>query len=55
MLLSLLTRGARFFIVAWLLHRYGAPIQTFIDKRLTLVTTLLVVTIVAGFLLLKLL
>ncbi len=30
-------RGARFFFLAWLLRRYGAPIQEFIEKRLGLI------------------
>jgi membrane protein YqaA with SNARE-associated domain len=30
-------RGARFFFLAWLLRRYGAPIQDFIEKRLSLI------------------
>lgn len=48
-LLSAITRGARFFIVAFLLVRYGEPIQTFIERRLEVVTTLLLVVIVGGF------
>ena len=31
------TRTARFFLVAGLIRRYGAPMQAFIEKRLTLV------------------
>jgi membrane protein YqaA with SNARE-associated domain len=49
-LLSAITRGARFFIVATLLVRYGEPIQTFIERRLEVVTTVLLVVIVGGFL-----
>jgi membrane protein YqaA with SNARE-associated domain len=48
-LLSAITRGARFFIVATLLVRYGEPIQTFIERRLEVVTTVLLVVIVGGF------
>lgn len=54
-LLSLLTRGARFFLIAALLKKYGAPIQEFIEKRLTLVTSVFVIALVGGFALLKLL
>ena len=36
-LLALVTRGARFFLIAWLLKRYGAPVQAFIEERMTLV------------------
>jgi len=52
---SIATRGARFFLVAWLLRTFGASVREFIERRLTLVTTLGVVGIVGGFLLLKLL
>ncbi len=48
-LLSAITRGARFFLVAFLLVRYGEPIQSFIERRLEVVTTVLLVVIVGGF------
>jgi membrane protein YqaA with SNARE-associated domain len=50
---SLVTRGGRFFIVATLLHFYGDSVRTFIEKRLTLVTSALAVGIIGGFLALK--
>ena len=53
MLASVITRGARFFIVAALLKRYGEPIREFIERRLTLVTTAFVILIVAGFVALR--
>ena len=52
---SILTRGVRFFVEAALLWRFGPTIRDFIEKRLTLVTTLFLVGIVGGFILLKLL
>ena len=52
---SVITRGGRFFLVAWLVRRYGAPIQAFIEKRLMLVTTLSAVVIVLGIVLIKVL
>ena len=33
----IVARGARFFFLAWLLRKYGAPIQEFIEKRLGLI------------------
>lgn len=48
-LASLLTRGARFFLVVLLLRRFGAPIREFVERRLTLVTSAFVLLIVAGF------
>jgi membrane protein YqaA with SNARE-associated domain len=53
MLASVLTRGARFFLVATLLHFFGDRVRDFIEKRLTLVTSALAVGIVGGFLALK--
>lgn len=50
---SLVSRGMRFYLVAGLLYYFGKPIQDFIEKRLTLVTTAAVVLIVGGFVLLK--
>jgi membrane protein YqaA with SNARE-associated domain len=32
----IVARGARFFFLAWLLRKYGAPIQEFVEKRLGL-------------------
>ena len=52
-LLSCITRGARFFIVAELLRIYGEPIRDFIERRLTLVTTGFLAAIVGGFLIAK--
>jgi membrane protein YqaA with SNARE-associated domain len=53
MLASLLTRGARFFLVATLLHFFGDAVRVFIERRLTLVTSAVAVAIVGGFLALK--
>jgi membrane protein YqaA with SNARE-associated domain len=50
---SVVTRGARFFLVAALLWRFGPPIKDFIEKRLTLVTTLFVIGVIGGFLALR--
>jgi membrane protein YqaA with SNARE-associated domain len=51
---SVVTRGARFFLVATLLHFYGEAVRDFIERRLTLVTTGIAVGIVGGFLVLRL-
>jgi len=50
---SLITRGGRFFLEATLLRRFGAPARDFIERRLGLVTGLLAVGIIGGFLILK--
>ena len=54
-LASILTRGVRFFAVAALLRRYGPPIRSFIEGRLTLVTSAFAAMIVLGFVSLRLL
>ncbi|WP_020694638.1 YqaA family protein [Reyranella massiliensis] len=46
---SILTRGARFFLVAALLWKFGEPIRTFIEKRLTLLTWLFLIALIGGF------
>ena len=52
---SAATRGARFFLVATLLHFFGDSVRVFIERRLTLVTSALAAGVIGGFLLLKLL
>jgi membrane protein YqaA with SNARE-associated domain len=54
MVASLVTRGARFFLVAALLRFFGTPVRDFIERRLTLVTSLLAAGVVGGFLVLRL-
>jgi membrane protein YqaA with SNARE-associated domain len=46
---SIVTRGARFFLVAALLLWLGEPIREFIERRLTLVTTGFLAILVGGF------
>jgi membrane protein YqaA with SNARE-associated domain len=46
---SILTRGARFFILAALLWKYGEPIRAFIEERLTLVTWVFLIALIGGF------
>jgi membrane protein YqaA with SNARE-associated domain len=49
LLASIVARGLRFFVVAALLWKFGAPIRDFIEKRLALVFTLLVILLIGGF------
>ena len=46
---SIVARAMRFYLVAALLYWYGDPIREFIERRLTLITTALVVLMVGGF------
>ncbi len=50
---SILARGLRFFVVAGLLWKFGAPIRDFIEKRLGLMFTLFMVILIGGFFLVK--
>ncbi len=51
---SVATRGARFFLLAFLVKRYGPAARTFIEKRLNLIAGITALGIVGGFLLLRL-
>ncbi|MFD1627278.1 YqaA family protein [Azospirillum griseum] len=51
---SILSRAMRFFLVAGLLRVFGEPIRRFIEERLTLVTSVVAVLLVGGFLVVKL-
>jgi membrane protein YqaA with SNARE-associated domain len=50
-LLSLITRGARFFLLAGLTNRFGDKARSFIEDHLGLVALSFVVVLVIGFLL----
>ena len=49
MIASVVARGFRFFLVAALLWKFGAPIRDFIEKRLGLMFTLLMILLLGGF------
>jgi membrane protein YqaA with SNARE-associated domain len=51
-LFSAITRAARFFIVAFLLHRYGAQAREIIEKRLGFWAAMVAIGIVGGFVIL---
>ena len=50
---SIISRSLRFFIVAALLWQFGDAARGFIERRLTLVTTLFAVGLVGGFVVLR--
>ncbi len=50
---SALSRSARFFILAILIHRYGSSIKNFIDRYFNLLTVVFVVLLVLGFIVVK--
>ncbi|HOK07536.1 MAG TPA: YqaA family protein [Syntrophales bacterium] len=53
LLASVVSRGARFFLVAALIWRFGAPIRAFIDRYFDLLAVLFTVLLVGGFILVK--
>ena len=46
---SLVSRSARFFLVAWLLKLYGPPIKVFIEKYFNWLAIAFVILLVGGF------
>lgn len=51
--ISALSRGARFFLVAGLIWKFGPPVKVFIDKYFNLLTILFVALLVGGFVLIR--
>lgn len=52
-LTSLLTRGARFFLVAGILRVFGPPLRVFIERYFNLVTVVFVGLLIGGFVAIK--
>ena len=52
---SIIARGLRFFLIAWLLKAYGEKMRLFIEKNLGWLSILFLALLIGGFLLLKLL
>lgn len=52
-LASLLSRSARFFIVAGLIHKFGDPVKVFIEKYFNILTIVFALLLVGGFVLMK--
>lgn len=51
---SILARGLRFFLIAWLLKTYGEKMHLFIEKNLGWLSVLFLVLLIGGFALIKL-
>ncbi|MBO5442796.1 MAG: DedA family protein [Alphaproteobacteria bacterium] len=54
-LASIVARGIRFYLIAWLLKKYGAPMKIFIDKHLGKLSILFLLLLIGGFACIKLL
>lgn len=52
---SVLARGLRFFLIAWLLWRFGSSVQDFINRRLGILFFVFCILFIGGFLIIKLL
>lgn len=52
---SLLSRSARFLLVAAFIYRFGAPVRHFMERYFNLLTILFLILLVAGYVLIKLL
>jgi membrane protein DedA with SNARE-associated domain len=50
---SIVSRSARFFLVALLIWKFGAEIKGFIDKYFNLLAVIFTALLIGGFLLLK--
>lgn len=50
---SIIARGARFFLIAWLIERFGPSIKSFIDKYFNLLAISFTVLLVGGFVAVK--
>lgn len=48
-LLSIITRGARFFLLAGLLNKFGEPIKRLLDRHFAVFLALILLAVVGGF------
>ena len=48
---SIVSRGLRFFLIAWLIWKYGAPIKAFIDKYFNWLAIAFTVILIGSFIL----
>ncbi len=52
-LASVIARGMRFTLFAWLIWKFGAPIKTFIDKYFNLLAIAFTVLLIGGFMVIE--
>lgn len=50
---SIISRGLRFFFIAWLLYKWGKPMKEYIEKNLSWLSILFVILLFGSFLLIK--
>lgn len=44
---SIVSRGMRFFLIAWLIWKFGSPIKSFIDKYFNILATLFAILLIS--------
>ena len=49
LLTAAITRAARFYLIAFLIHRYGAPVQVFVEKYLNWIGMGVLIALIGGF------
>ena len=52
-LVSLLSRSARFFLVAAIIYKFGAPVRVYIERYFNILSIVFMILLVAGFALIK--
>jgi membrane protein YqaA with SNARE-associated domain len=52
---SMISRGLRFFLIAWIVGRYGSAARTYIDENFNRLTIVFTVLLVGGFVVVRLL
>ncbi|MBT3216376.1 MAG: DedA family protein [Candidatus Marinimicrobia bacterium] len=50
---STVSRSARFFLVGWLIWKYGDPIREFIEKYFNILAIIFTILLIGGFILIK--
>ena len=45
---SVIARGMRFYLIAWLLKRFGDPMKVFIEKNLNLLSVIFLLLLIGG-------
>ena len=53
-LASLVSRSARFFLVAAIIFKFGEPVRTYIDKYFNILSIVFMLLLIGGFILIKL-
>lgn len=53
MLVSLVSRSARFFLVAAFIYKFGAPVKAYIDRYFNILSIVFMVLLIAGFVAVK--